>query len=284
MFGHVQTNWKDLSDEDQVRYRAAYCGLCRTLGKRHGLLSRLALTHDLTFLALLFSSLYEPEEEQGACRCCVHPCKKHGYTVSAYTEYAADMTIALTYHKCLDDWNDNRSIRKKLCASVLRKRYAAVKACWTEQCDLIEHSLEELAEIERRLDAAPDAAAKCFGHMIEALFVYHRDHWEPYLRKLGFGLGRYIYLADAVEHLEKDRKRGHYNPLKNRSATPREMRSTLAMILGEASAAFEGLPLVQDVHLLRNILYSGIWIRYNRAAERAEKRNKQSKLQINIKR
>ncbi len=60
MFGYVQANLSDLSEEERARYRAAYCGLCRTLGQRHGTLSRLSLTYDLTFLMLLLSSLYEP--------------------------------------------------------------------------------------------------------------------------------------------------------------------------------------------------------------------------------
>lgn len=52
MFGHVEANLADLSEEEQKRYRAAYCGLCHTLGKRHGFLARFTLTYDLTFLSL----------------------------------------------------------------------------------------------------------------------------------------------------------------------------------------------------------------------------------------
>ena len=63
MFGYVQANLSDLSQEEQIRYRAAYCGLCHTLGERHGFTSRLSLTYDLTFLTLLLSSPYEPEEK-----------------------------------------------------------------------------------------------------------------------------------------------------------------------------------------------------------------------------
>jgi hypothetical protein len=106
---------------------------------------------------------------------------------------------------------------------------------------------------------------------MEGLFLYRKDHWEEPLRKLGHGLGQYIYLADAAVDLKKDKKRGNYNPLKNLSTTPKEFRSTLTVVLGEASRAFETLPLVQDVHLLRNILYSGIWIRYNRGVQDKKK-------------
>ncbi len=271
MFGHVQANLKDLSEEAQNRYKAAYCGLCRTLGSRHGFLSRLALTYDLTFLTLLLSSLYEPDEQIGRCRCCVHPCKKCSYMCNEYTEYAADMTIALTYYKCLDDWNDDRSLVKKAYASLLHKHYQDVKRRWERQCRTIKHFLVELSEIEHSKLDEPDAAAKCFGQLMAELFVYRQDRWEPHLRRLGQGLGEYIYWADAVEDFEEDKKKGHYNPLTSLSTPADEMRPALQMILGAASAAFETLPLVQDVHLLRNILYSGIWIRYNCAIRKAEK-------------
>ena len=271
MFGYVQANLSDLSQEEQIRYRAAYCGLCHTLGERHGFTSRLSLTYDLTFLTLLLSSLYEPEEKSGACRCVVHPCKKHPYMINACTEYAADMTVALTYYKCLDDWNDDKSIPKKSYASLLKKQYTQVKKDWPEQCKAIEACMDEFSAIEKSGSEDPDAAANCFGRLMEALFLYRKDHWEEHLRALGYGLGQYIYLADAAVDLEDDKKRGNYNPLKGLSATPQEMRPTLQMVLGNASRAFEILPLVQDAHLLKNILYSGLWIKYNRGTQKEKK-------------
>lgn len=268
MFGYVQANVPDLSPEEQTRYRAAYCGLCYTLGQRHGFTSRMSLTYDLTFLTLLLSSLYEPEERRGECRCGVHPCKKHSFMINQCTEYAADLTVALAYHKCLDDWNDEKNLPRRCYASLLEKQYESVKEAWPEQCGTIETQIQALSEIERARREDPDAAAKCFGKLMEGLFLYKRDHWEQPLRKLGFGLGQYIYLADAVVDLERDRRRGSYNPMKTVSATPEELRGTLMTVLGEASQAFEILPLVQDVHLLRNILYSGIWIKYNRGTQK----------------
>jgi hypothetical protein len=271
MFGYVQANLSDLSEEEQVRYRSAYCGLCRTLGERHGGFSRLSLTYDLTFLTLLLSSLYEPEEQSGAFRCGVHPCKPHQFMTNECTDYAADLTVALAYYKCLDDWNDDKNLPRKGYAAILEKQYVQVKQQWPEQCGTIEAELTALSELEREGREDPDAASQCFGRLMEGLFLYRKDHWEEPLRKLGHGLGQYIYLADAAVDLKKDKKRGNYNPLKNLSTTPKEFRSTLTVVLGEASRAFETLPLVQDVHLLRNILYSGIWIRYNRGVQDKKK-------------
>lgn len=276
MFGYVQANLQDLTRQEQERYRTAYCGLCRALGKRYGAASRMGLSYDLTFLTLLLSSLYEPEEQTGTFRCLPHPWKRHGYMTNRCTEYAADMTVALVYFKCLDDWQDEHKLSRRLYAAWLRKPYEKVKALWPEKCRVIEEELTALSQIENKKDPSPDAAANCFGALMEELFVYRVDHWQEHLRALGNGLGRYIYLADAMVDREQDRRRGNYNPLAELQTDPVAFRSTLTVVLGGASRAFEALPLVQDVHLLRNILYSGLWLKYNRATQPAPKKEKTS--------
>ena len=49
--------------------------------------------------------------------------------------------------------------------------------------------------------------------MMEELFVYRKDVWEKTLRKIGFFLGKFIYLMDAYDDLEEDKKKHCYNPL-----------------------------------------------------------------------
>ena len=271
MFGYIQANTNDLTEEEKERYHAAYCGLCRTLGKRHGNLSRFSLTYDLTFLTLLLTSLYEPEETTGKSRCPVHPSKQHGYMMNRYTEYAADMTVALSYFKCMDDWNDDKNLSGRVYASALSAAYKKVKTQYPEQCESIECCISTLSDMESGSVKVPDSAANCFGKLMESVFVPEKDHWEPYLRQIGYHMGRYIYLADAAVDYERDRKKRRYNPLVSLTTTPSEMRPVLMNVLGEASAAFEHLPLIQDVNLLRNILYSGLWIKYNQAMERGKK-------------
>ena len=273
MFGHVQANLADLSEEEKQRYRAAYCGLCHTLGKRHGLLSRLTLTYDLTFLSLVLSSLYEPEEACGSCRCVAHPCKKHCYAINPYTEYAADMTIALTYYKCLDDWQDDRSISAWLVAKYLKKRYEKVKSLWPEQCAVIEQELQTIDQVEKDPTASADEAANSFGRLMAGLFVYRKDLWQESLKRLGYGLGRFIYFADAAIDYKRDQRKGSYNPLIKLEMQPENLQPSLKLLLGDASQAFEYLPLVQDVQLLKNILYSGIWMRYDYAMRKKRKKD-----------
>lgn len=272
MFGYVRPNWAAMSEAEQQRYRAHYCGLCRALGKRHGALARMALTFDLTFLAVFLSSLYEPQEQTGQSRCAPHPVKEHPWAASEITDYAADMTIALTYHKCRDDWQDDRSIPAKAYGGILKRHYDEVSTRWPAQCEAIEAALAEQSAIERRKEATLDAAPNCFGRLMAALFVMKQDYWSAALARFGYSLGRYIYMVDAVCDAEKDRKSGSYNPVLLMEKEPEELRDTLEMLLGDASAAFESLPLVQDEGILRNVLYSGLWQGYNEYLEKRRKK------------
>ena len=264
MFGYVQASIEQLNQQEKDRYKAVYCGLCHALGQRHGFSARMGLTYDMTFLALLLSSLYEPEESTDKSRCIVHPLKEHCFVSNECINYAADMTVALVYFKCIDDWNDDKKIAAKGYSALLSNAYKKVKINWPVQCAAIEKELKELSVIEAENNLSADAAANCFGRLMEALFVYKADFWSDYLKRLGYGLGRYIYLADASADLEKDIKKGSYNPLVNLISSPEDFKPRLQLLLGEASECFEMLPLVQDENILKNIMYSGIWTKYNR--------------------
>ncbi|MBE6877630.1 MAG: hypothetical protein E7488_00470 [Ruminococcaceae bacterium] len=270
MFGYVQANLNTLTDDEKARYRQFYCGLCHTLGQRHSDISRFGLTYDMTFLAILLSSLYEPKEEEIDSVCIVHPFRKQRYIKNRYIDYAADMTVALVYFKCEDDWHDDNNIISKSYSTLLSNAYKKVKISWPVQCDIIEKELKNLAEIEKSNDLSPDAAANCFGRLMSGLFVYREDIWSDYLCRLGYGLGRYIYLSDATADLEKDKRKGSYNPLINISENTDDFTPMLKNLLGEASQCFEMLPLIQDENILKNIIYSGIWNKYNHKLGKGE--------------
>ena len=280
MFGYVRPNLADMREADQQRYRAHYCGLCHALGERHGQPARMALTFDLTYLSIFLGSLYEPEEETGEGRCIPHPVKEHVWARSRVTDYAADMTIALTYHKLMDDWQDDKNLAARGGAAWLKKAYARVSAAYPRQCGAIEKAMADLAAVEKKRDPSPDAAARCFGELMAELFVMQEDYWAGALRAFGYSLGRYIYMLDAVCDYDKDLKRGGYNPVILMGKKPEEMRDILELLLGDASAAFEKLPLVQDEEILRNILYSGVWQGYNEFLHRKDKKtmNKESEV------
>ena len=265
MFGVVVANANALSEEQKERYRGCYCGLCRALKRRHGSLSRLTLSYDMTFLVLLLSGMYEPEESGGEGRCLVHPSRRRSYWSNRFTDYAADMSVALAYYNCMDDWSDDRRVLALAEANALKSAYRRAAERWPAQCREIETCMADLARIEKAENAGPDEAANRFGRMLGELFACEPDAvWSGRLREMGAALGRFVYMMDAVLDLERDRKRGNYNPLLSLAGEATEERnlSLLKMLIGECTASFELLPILQDADILRNILYSGVWSQY----------------------
>ena len=266
MFGYVIANLEGLTQPQKDRYKGCYCGLCRVLKQRHGFSGRLTLTYDMTFLVLRLSALYEADEERGMELCPAHPLRRHFYWQTRYTDYAADMNVVLAYYNCRDDWQDDGSALKYWESEALSRQCAAARARWPRQCAVIEQCMAQLGEIEQADTGDMDAAANCFGRLMGELFVTG-ELWDARLRPFGEALGRFIYLLDAVIDLPEDRRHGRYNPLR---ALPQDadLYALLRMLLGECATAFEALPVLQDVELLRNILYSGVWLRYDAAMKK----------------
>ena len=265
MFGYITPNLPALDETQRARYRSVYCGLCHVLRTRHGLTGTATLSNDLTFLALLLNSLYESEESKGTERCIAHPFKRHAYTFSESFEYAADMNVALAYHKCMDNWLDDRNIVSRGEALLLNNAYARIRLRYPDKCAAIEEWLQEIHRIESEHHSGIDAPVNSTGRMLGELFCWKNDFWAPSLRKIGDGLGRFIYMMDAYEDLPKDVKSGSFNPLKSYRTDENfetMCKDALLMMVADCTQEFEQLPIVQDVDLLRNVLYSGIWSKY----------------------
>lgn len=274
MFGFATVNIPDLSEDEKLRYRAVYCGLCHELGCRSGEASRLSVNHDLAFCALVRLSLYEPRESVRTGRCAVHPASERAYVENDEIAYAADMTVALMRGKCDDDWNDDGSIPARVAGRMLRKPYEAVRMRWPRQCTALERGLERIACLERKAASGcavgPDEAARAFGAVMAEIMVREEDFWACALRRFGFELGRAIYLIDAAVDRADDERTGSYNPFGASGLDAADMRAVVGDCLARAADAFERLPLVQDAHLMRSALYAGMWARVNDALAPAE--------------
>lgn len=262
MFGFVVVRQDELSEGELQRYKAVYCGLCRRLGDRLGQLSRLSLTYDMAFLVLLLQSLYEPEETGDRRHCMVHPVQKRDWTASEATDYAADMTVALMWHKCQDDWQDDHALRARAYEAMLGKAYAQVKERYPRQCAAIERCMQETAEAEKQPGHGGEVC-QVFGHLMGEVLVWREDIWSGALRQMGYWLGQFICLMDAAVDYEQDVKHGKYNAVQDLGETPEGIRDTLMVLIGRCTDIFERLPLEKDIGLMRNILYAGVWQQYN---------------------
>lgn len=275
MFGYVTANVKALTPEQKQRYKAAYCGLCSALRQRFGAVSRLALSYDMTFLVLLLDSLYEPKCEDCARRCVMHPFCAQRHSTTQNTLYAADMTLILTYYKCLDDWNDDKSHIRRLYARALRKPFEKAAAARPREAQAVRGALEALAAVEARNGCADDAA-RCFGALTGAIFSPENDFWRAHLSAFGDALGQFIYIMDAWDDAARDKRKKSFNPLlADDPADPGfngRCRVILDRLMGRCAGEFEKLPLAQDIEIMRNVIYSGVWTRFDMKTATKERR------------
>ena len=250
MFGYIVMNKPEIKMKDFDMYRTFYCGLCRELREKYGISGQITLSYDMTFVIMLLSGLYEPKTYKGTTRCILHPVRKQPVRKNVMTEYCADMNILLTYYKCLDDWNDDRKYVKLGYARLLEGKN------------------------NRLLKLYPDNANR-----IVELLAYRQDEWEKSLRRIGFYLGKFIYLLDAYDDVEEDVKNKDYNPFAEKytmEGFEGEVRQILMMMMAETCREFEKLPIIKYGDILRNILYSGVWCRFEEVSrKRREEREKE---------
>ena len=280
MFGYVLINKPELKIREFEKYRSYYCGLCHALNDEYGPLGRLTLNYDMTFLVMLLSDLYDEEDKTEYARCMLHPAHKHCSRRNEITDYCADMCILLTYYKCADDWNDEKKLSKKIWAQNLRRKCRRIAEKYPEKAELVKNKLLLLAETEKEEATHIDKTARIFGELMAEIFAYRDDEWKNDLYKVGFYLGKYVYLLDAYEDIEEDIKSGSYNPFKGIYANEdfeKQVLNLLLMMIGECTDAFERLPLVENVEILRNILYSGVWVRFGKTKAKNQKKNRKGK-------
>ncbi len=258
MFGYVVANNEKLSEEQLSRYRALYCGLCRKIGERHGSAARIALTYDLVFLLIVLSSVYEGETLQQSTEPCIaHPVKKREYITDTFTDYAADMNIALAYYNFLDDWQDDRSVKSRMQAQLLGKGLQLSRHLYPRQLASIEQCLHDLHIAEKNDESDPDIPANIFGTLLGELFRFEETDLGEKLYDFGCALGRFIYLTDAFVDLKKDIKHQKYNPLVRYSRE--QILPMLQLQMVQCTQLFDALPVEKDKDLCENILYSGVW-------------------------
>jgi hypothetical protein len=217
------------------------------------------------------------KNEEKCCRCVMHPVHKHCQKVNSAGDYCADMTVLLGYYKCMDDWNDERRVSRLLLAKLLKPKVKRVTAKYPETASLIEKKLNQLTIAESAKNTPIDRVAKIFGEIMGEIFAYQDDFWKDDLYKVGFYLGKFIYLLDAYEDIEKDLKSGDYNPyleMYENDQFEEQALQLMLLMMGECTDAFERLPLVENAEIMRNILYSGVWVRYEKVREkRKEEQN-----------
>lgn len=271
MFGYVVMNKPEIRFKDFDLYRSFYCGLCRELREKYGISGQITLTYDMTFVVVLLSALYEPPTQKGTTRCVIHPVCRQPVRKNVATEYGADMNVLLTYYKCMDDWEDEKKFAALGYGKILQRKNNRLSRRYPEKAEKIRKLLEKLSQMEKAGETDIDKMSGCFGQIMEEIFAWKKDVWEDSLRRMGFYLGKFIYILDAYDDVEKDVKNGNYNPFAEKyimKGFDEQVRQLLIMMMAQTCREFEKLPIIKYTDILRNILYSGVWCRFEMIARK----------------
>lgn len=267
MFGYVRPLIPELKVRDLEDYKAVYCGLCRTMGKRYGLFARFTLNYDFTFLAMALAYQADPCSFS-LCRCPVHPLRKRKTCLQMSTlDVAADESMILSYQKLRDDVADSgffRGLPARAAAWLLKPAYKKAAKTRPEFDRAVTACLDDLHVLERERTKSLDRPADAFARILQAAAPDTGDAGrDRAVSQMLYHVGRWIYLVDAWDDLDEDQKKREYNPVDARyEGAAREhiqdMRTTLLHSRNLATAAYELAKAERWDAILSNILYEGL--------------------------
>ena len=287
MLGYIRTDAPELRLRDSECYRAIYCGLCRQMGKCTGQCSRLSLSYDFAFLAAFRMSLTNESMELQKSRCLVHPLKKRNMAINSPSlAFCADASAILTYHKCRDDVDDEKGLRKlraRVALEFFSSAYRRAKRRYPALNDKIHSLLQELRQYEKDTSLPPsaDAPAAIFGNLMADVCAEGLEGIEARIATtFGRAIGHWIYLIDAADDYRKDLASGSFNPfvrLFGDNMTEDDacgIAVSLKRYLADAENAFlliDHFPTPEVREILCNILYLGLPKTADRILEKAWK-------------
>lgn len=272
MFGYIKTDKPEMKIKEYETYRGLYCSLCKAMGKHFGVLSRLTLSYDITFLVLTRLSFMGtlPCFENG--RCPFNPTKKCNYCHNSDEElrYASAVAMMMFYHKIRDNISDG-SVLKKLMMYLLLPwatlKYKKARKMYHEVALLIEESMKAQTDTENKNSAITDEAAHNSADALGKITAYNIDDPEGNIYRFGYGIGKWVYLTDAFDDIEKDLKTGCYNVFVNKynltsekltEEIKQEITETINMSSVIFISAYENIKNKTLVPIMENIIYEGI--------------------------
>lgn len=277
MFGYVKPDKPELKIKDYETYKAIYCSLCRTLGKEYGLLARFLLTYDAAFYALLKKSVLQAKPDcayKGVCR--FNPLKKCNYIdTDSYLKDAAALTVIMFYYKVLDNINDGKPLKRlaaRLVYPYIKIKFNKAVKKYSKYNDIIKTSTDEQARIENEKTDSIDIAAHPTAVSLQNIFSdgIEDDTQKRIVERIGYCLGRWVYLMDAFDDFENDIKAGAYNPFAlkykldksfltgDNKAIEDDIIKSIRLTANETGLALELLDKNCYKPLIENIIFDGM--------------------------
>ena len=276
MYGYVRPHQPELRVRELEYYRAVYCGLCKTMGKCPGQCSRLTLSYDFTYFALMRMVLEGKLPSLEKQTCILHPLRKKLMAERDETlEMCAYLSGILVYHKLCDDRLDERGSKRfvagmaKPYAKALRKK--ALRHGYLQVDEQVSLQMQKLTELQSQKPMSADQPAEVFGDLMAYLLSYGLEgNTQIIARNIGKHMGRWIYLIDAVDDFDEDRKKGRYNPYlclwQNTDMTDDRRHTLENALMAELTAVEAALDLCETQGeesrtawgIVRNVLYMGM--------------------------
>ncbi|MEY7999262.1 DUF5685 family protein [Clostridium sp. Mt-5] len=273
MFGYITPYKMELKIKDYEKFKAYYCGLCRSIKHNIGNVPRIFLNYDMTFLTILLDSLENDRQIYVKKRCILHPMRKKVILKDNISlKYAAFCNISLTYFKLLDNVNDDMSTTSKILSFYLKKYLNAMPEGFKKNFTDINHKLQNLYSLEKNSEnKSIDALAHPFGELTGfILSSFKNNENKDNLYFLGYNLGKWIYIIDALDDLRSDISHGKFNAInqcfncENLCCEKflKKIEPRIDFILGTCAAqcmnAFNKLPIKRNEELLYNIIQYGL--------------------------
>jgi hypothetical protein len=274
MFGYVNACKMELKVKDYEKYKAYYCGVCKSIKINFGNLPRMVLNYDMTFLAILLDSLDEKACSYETQHCIVHPLKKRLIIIdNPSLDYAAFCNVSLVYYKLLDNVNDDNSAKSKFYSFFLKHYLKDSESKFKSSMIFIEKNLNTLNSIEKYPKGKTlDELSHPFAELTAFIISLSSKEDKNYnlLYKLGYNLGKWIYIIDALDDLETDIKNRKFNAINssfNLENLPyasflREIEPRIDFVLlscaSQCAKVLNELPLKKNIDLLNNILQFGL--------------------------
>ena len=284
MFGYVKTDFPNMYVKDTVLYKAMYCGLCKGLGKACGQKSRLVLNYDLTFLSVLLHNLLNIDVKIEKQRCVIHQIRKRPIAIpDALTERIAALNVILAYYKLNDDVLDNG--KGKLKKSFFKSSYKKAKLKEPILDKIVKERYAELIKLEKKQCDSIDIISDPFGKMLfEVVEVLASEIADDNVKELAYNLGKWIYLIDALDDFDKDKKKKNFNVFINMfpeidgkdkliENKKEEIIITFAAVLNRISELSKSLNYKFNHDLTDNVLMRGLNIQTKTVMENKKCKN-----------
>lgn len=274
MFGYIMPDKGEMKIKEYELFRAYYCGVCKSMGKNFGPLCRLGLNYDSVFLGLLLSSVNRESISLNRESCIANPFKKKWVVKNSKSvDFSADINIILTYYKLQDDWIDERKLLSRIGQMITVPGYKRASINNIEAELKIKESIARLHDLENKRCNSMDEAADPFGELVKAIMSLgcqcNNDNDKKAIEWMGYNIGKWIYIIDAFNDIEKDIKKKNYNPLllqfdykgeevgAFKKTIKEEIGFNLVHTLAQAASAFELLEM-NNKSIIENILYLGM--------------------------